>query len=255
MNHGLIAAMAQAGETAESLAAQVGVDPKTAQRWVSLGRIPRPQRRSQLAAILGRDVEDLWPDVLKRREPAWFRPWVEIEREAVALRGFQLAWVPGLLQTEAYARATVEGEGLSPSEVDELAATRLARQAILRRHGGPLYVAVIDEGVLRRARPDARELMAAQVEHLVECAQLPSVQIHIVPASAGMYPGFGGPFTLAELSDGARVAYVDSQAQAQILEQGADLVTLERRWERIRGESLSRSQSLDLLREAAAAWT
>ncbi|MGC4804554.1 helix-turn-helix domain-containing protein [Micromonospora sp. DT233] len=255
MNQGLIAAMAKAGETADSLAAQVGVDPKTAQRWVSLGRVPRPQRRAKIAKILDRDVEELWPDVLKRREPAWFRPWVDIEREAVSLRGYELAWVPGLLQTEAYARATVEGEGLSPSEVDEFAATRTTRHAVLRRHGGPLYVAVIDEAVLRRDAYGDRSVMAEQVAHLVECAQLPSVQLHVVPADVGMYPGLGGPFTIADMPDGTRCAYVDSQAAAQIVEQGRDLATLERRWERIRGEALPRGRSLDLIREAAASWT
>ncbi|WP_204037760.1 DUF5753 domain-containing protein [Micromonospora qiuiae] len=255
MNHGLIRAMTEAGETAESLAGQVGVDPKTAQRWVNPGRIPHPRHRSRVADILGQDVEDLWPDLPKRRQPVWFRPWVEIEREAVALRAFQLAWIPGLLQTEAYARATVEGEGLSPDEVNEMAAARIARHAILRRHGGPLYVAVIDEAVLRRDAYGDRALMAEQVAYLVECAQLPSVQVHIVPSEVGMYPGLGGAFTIAELPDGARAAYVDSQAAAQIIDQPSELVTLDRRWERIRGEALPRGRSLDLLREAARAWT
>ncbi|MFY1577895.1 DUF5753 domain-containing protein [Verrucosispora sp. WMMD703] len=255
MNHGLIQAMAEAGETAESLAAQVGVDPKTAARWMSPGRVPHPRHRSRVASILDQDVGDLWPDVLKRRQPVWFRPWVEIEREAVALRAYQLAWVPGLLQTESYARATVEGEGLSPDELEEMVAARIARHAILRRHGGPLYVAVIDEGVLRRNAYGNRALMAEQLAYLVECAQLSSVQIHVVPSEVGMYPGLGGPFTVAEMRDGTRAAYVDSQAAAQIIDQPADLATLDRRWERIRGEALPRKGSLNLLREAAASWT
>lgn len=210
MNHGLIAAMTEAGETAESLAGQVGVDPKTAQRWVNPGRIPQPRHRSQVATILGRDVKDLWPDVLKRREPAWFRPWADIEREAVALRAYQLAWVPGLLQTAAYARATLAGEALTPGEVDELVSARMDRQAVLRRERPPLLIAVVDESVLRRTALDDRELMRAQCEYLARYAELPSVQIHIVPLDVGMYSGLGGPFTIAELSDGGRVAHVDS---------------------------------------------
>ncbi|MEV0155383.1 DUF5753 domain-containing protein [Micromonospora sp. NPDC050686] len=255
MNHGLIAAMAEAGETAESLAGQVGVDPKTAQRWVNPGRVPQPRHRSQVAAILHRDVKDLWPDVLKRREPAWFRPWADIEREAVALRAYQLAWVPGLLQTEAYARATLTGEALTAQEVDELVAARLDRQSILRRDRPPLLIAVIDESVLRRSAYGDRGLMSEQCTFLAECAELPSVQVHIVPVDVGMYSGLGGPFTIAELEGGGRVAHVDSQAQAQILEQSAEFANLDRRWERIRGEALPRGRSLDLLREAARSWT
>ncbi|QGN50614.1 DUF5753 domain-containing protein [Micromonospora sp. WMMD558] len=255
MNHVLIAAMAEAGETAESLAGQVGVDPKTAQRWVNPGRIPQPRHRSRVAALLGRDVGDLWPDVLKRREPVWFRPWADIERESVALRAYQLSWVPGLLQTEAYARATLADEPLAAEELDALVAARLSRQAILRRTRPPLLIAVIDEAVLRRSAYGDRDLMREQCAYLAECAGLPSVHVHVVPADVGMYPGLGGPFTIAELAKGGRVAHVDSQAQAQIIEQPSEIATLDRRWEIIRGQALPRGRSRGLLKEAAEAWT
>ncbi|MFJ6164420.1 DUF5753 domain-containing protein [Micromonospora orduensis] len=255
MNHVLIAAMAEAGETAESLAGQVGVDPKTAARWANPGRIPRARHRAEVARVLGQEVGELWPDVLTRREPAWFRPWADIEREALSLRGFELAWVPGLLQTEAYARATLAGEALSAEEVDELAAARIARQTLLHRNRAPLFVAILDEGVLRRTLGDDRDMMREQCEQLASLATLPTVQVHIVPVGVGMYPGLGGPFSIAEMRDGIRVAHVDGQAQAQIIESAVDIATLDRRWARISGEALPRAQSLNLIKEAAASWT
>ncbi|WP_431934856.1 DUF5753 domain-containing protein [Micromonospora sp. RP3T] len=255
MNHGLIAAMTEAGETAESLAAQTGVDPKTAQRWVSRGRIPRPVARSRVAAILGRDVKDLWPDVLKRREPSWFRPWADIEREALALRGFELAWVPGLLQTEAYARATLAMESLTLEEVDALTAARIERQSILRRSRPPLFVAVMDEAVLRRPANSDRSVMREQCLHILACTELPSVRVHIVPLGSPLYPGMGGPFAMAEMPDGTRVAHIDAQVRAQIIEDREDVGILEQRWARIVGEALPRTQSANLIREAAASWT
>lgn len=255
MNRAVQAAMAEAGYTAEGLAARIGVDPKTAARWASHGRIPQTRHRAQVADLLGKDVVELWPDVLKRKEPAWFRPWAEIEREALALRSFQLAWVPGLLQTEAYARATLAGETLTSAEIDDLAAARISRQSVLRRERPPLFVAVIDESVLRRTSGGDRRMMVDQLSHLAECATQPAVHVYIVPLTAGMYPGLGGPFTIAELPDGGRVGHVDSQARAHIIEQTEELVTLDRRWERVRGEALSRAQSLDLIREAATSWT
>ncbi|MFF5217815.1 Scr1 family TA system antitoxin-like transcriptional regulator [Micromonospora sp. NPDC000442] len=254
MNRAVVAAMTEAGETADTLAERVGVDPKTAARWASHGRIPRPQTRRRVAEVLGREVTELWPDVLKRREPAWFRRWVDIEREAVALRWFELTWVPGLLQTEAYARATLAGEKLTTDDVGRLVEARLQRQAILRRDSPPMLVVVLDELVLRRSAYGDRALMREQCEHLVACGELPTTSIHVVPASVGMYPGLGGPFTLAELDDGSVLGHADSQAESQIIDQAAEVATLGRRWERIRGEALSRAQSLDLLREAAAAW-
>ncbi|MEU7587899.1 DUF5753 domain-containing protein [Micromonospora sp. NPDC049230] len=255
MNRALQAAMAEAGETAESLAAQTGVDPKTAARWISPGRVPQPRRRAKLAFILGRDVGDLWPDVLKRREPQWLREWVDWEREAVAIRWFEHTWVPGLLQTEAYARATLAGEALTAGEVDDVVASRIDRQSILRRERPPLLVAVVHELVLYQSAYGDRQLMREQCEHLAACAVLPAVQVLVVPRDVGMYPGLGGGFVVAELPDGEHVAHVDSQVRAQIINGAADIATLNRRWERIRSEALSRLQSLDLIRRAAASWT
>jgi hypothetical protein len=166
-----------------------------------------------------------------------------------------LAWIPGLLQTEAYARATLAGEVLSSAEVDNLVAARIGRQGLLRRDRPPLLVAVIDESVLRRSLKGDRAMMVEQLAHLAECATLPAIQVFIVPMSTGMYPGLGGPFTIAELPEGNRVVHVDSQAEAQIIERTTDIATLERRWECVRGEALSRAHSLDLIREAAASWT
>ncbi|MEU3455216.1 Scr1 family TA system antitoxin-like transcriptional regulator [Micromonospora sp. NPDC006766] len=255
MNHAFVAALAEAGETAESLAGQLGVDPKTAARWANPGRIPQSRHRADVAALLGKDVADLWPDVLKRREPAWFRPWSDIERESVTLRCFELSWVPGLLQTEGYARATLAGEALTADEVDRLVSARIGRQSVLRRERSPLLIAVLDEGVLWRTAGGDAEMMREQCEYLVECARLPSVQVHVVPAATGMYCGLGGPFVMADLSDGSRAAHVDGQVEALITEDRAKIATLDRRWARITGEALPRAQSLDLIKKAAASWT
>ncbi|MEU8154849.1 DUF5753 domain-containing protein [Micromonospora sp. NPDC048986] len=254
MNRAVQAAMVEKGHTADSLAAQIGVDPKTAAKWASTGRIPQTRHRARVAELLGRNVDELWPEALKRRTPAWFRPWAEIEREALSLRSFQLAWIPGLLQTKAYALATLGGEALTPAEADDLAEARLSRQAVLRRERPPLLVAVLDEAILRRTIDSDRAMMREQCERLAEQAALPNVSLFVVPADVGMYPGLGGPFTVAEMPDGARVAHVDSQAQAQLIDKAADVATLDRRWERIRDGALSRAQSLNLIREAAASW-
>lgn len=255
MNHALQAAMTEAGETAETLAAQTGVDPKTAARWISPGRIPQPRRRVAVAAILRRDVGELWPDVLKRREPPWLREWVDWEREATALRWFEHAWVPGLLQTEAYARATLRGEPLTPAEVDDLVASRTERQSILHQERPPLLVAVVHEQVLYQSAYGDRGLMREQVDHLLKSATLPTVQVLVVPRDIGMYPGLGGGFIIAELPGRQRVAHVDSQAKAQIESDADEVATLNHRWERIRSEAFPRSQSIDLIRKAAGSWT
>lgn len=185
----------------------------------------------------------------------WLRDWILIEREARSLRWFEPTWVPGLLQTEAYARATLDTEMLTPDEVDQLVTSRLSRQSVLTRDRPPLLVAVLDESILSRPFHDDPSVLPAQLHHLESCAELPNVQMHIVPTSVGLYPGLGGGFIIAETTDGGHAAHADSQIAAHIVERPADLAKLNDRWERIRGEALSRRQSLDLIKEAAKTWT
>lgn len=147
MNDALRAALNETGYTTEALAERVGVDPKTVGRWLSKGRIPHARHRVAAAGVLGRNVAEIWPDAARRREPVWFRPWQEIEREAVALRSFESVVLPGLLQTESYARAVLGGAGLIPrGDVERHLAARLARQGVLERDDPPQFTAVIDEG-------------------------------------------------------------------------------------------------------------
>ncbi len=255
MNHAFVAALADAGHTAESLADQLGVHPKTVARWANPGHIPQTRHRSTVAELLGRETDALWPDVIRRREPVWFRPWVDIEREATTLRTFELAWVPGLLQIEPYARATLVGRdadgrrdggsGRSPARPagDPAPGARAAagrgagrgRPAAAggrRRgaHGGPARASAR----LRRAAERAAARRAGRRTQLSRP---------------------GRPFVIADMPAGSRVAHVDGPAQAQILDQPSDLANLERRWERIRGEALPRGRSLDLVKEAAASWS
>ncbi|MEV4540071.1 DUF5753 domain-containing protein [Micromonospora echinaurantiaca] len=246
MNRAVKAAMAEAGETAESLAAQIGVDPKTAARWVSHGRIPQTRHRAQVAAILRKDVVELWPDVLKPREPAWFRPWADIERETAGLRWFESAVIPGLLQTEAYARAVLASSPLL-TDAESHVGMRLRRQvAVFDRPHPPLTVFVIDEAALRRGDP---EVLGAQLDHMVAMAQRPNVMVHVVPLRAGLHPGQAGPFIIATTREGEEVGYLDDQSAGRITNDVAPLWAV---WDTVRSVALPRDQTIDLLK--ARAW-
>ena len=184
--------------------------------------------------------------------PIWLREWIEDEQRAVSLRWYEPAWVPGVLQTEEYARATLADEMLSPDEVDRLVSSRLSRQALLHRDHPPLLTLVLDEIVIRRTAEHQRHMLAAQLAHLAKCAELPHVQVHIVPSETGLYTGISGPFVLAGLPDGSRVACADGHLAAQITDRIEDVATLEARWERVRAVALPRLQSLKMIKEAAA---
>ncbi|MFF5172299.1 helix-turn-helix domain-containing protein [Micromonospora sp. NPDC000089] len=246
MNRIVMAAMHQAGETAESLAGQIGVDPKTAQRWVSQGRIPQTRHRAKVASILGRDVDELWPEAMKRREPTWFRPWTDVEREATGLRWFESSVLPGLLQTEAYARAVLASGPLN-ADADAHVESRLRRQAaVFERPRPPLTVFVIDEAALRRGR---RDVMSDQLDHLAVMAERPTVMVHVLPLSAGLHPGQAGPFIIATVADGEEVGYLDDQAEGRVSKDVAPLWAV---WDTVRSLALPRDQTIDFLR--ARAW-
>ncbi|MFI6328300.1 Scr1 family TA system antitoxin-like transcriptional regulator [Micromonospora chersina] len=255
MNDALRAALQQAGQTVESLAAQVGVDPKTVGRWLAEDRIPHPGHRSAAAEALGRPASDIWPDTSRRREPAWFRPWQEIEREAVSLRWFESLVLPGLLQTEAYARAVLNGGGLIPrADVERHLAARLARQNVLRRDSPPQFTAVVDEAVLRRP-VGGPETMREQLLAVVEACAEPHIRVHVVPSSVGAYAGLNGPFVIATCPDHRVAGYLDNQLQGQVVSTPDELAAILAAWEAVRGEALSHWQSIELVMEVAKTWT
>jgi transcriptional regulator with XRE-family HTH domain len=187
--------------------------------------------------------------------PSWLRQWVEFERESSTLRWFEPAYVPGLLQTEAYARATLAGGRFTAEEVEQVVASRLERQKILDRDEPPQLIAVIDEAVIHRPVLDRPGLMLAQVERLVELAELEHIQLHVVPVETGMYLGMAGQFIIAELPDGKRVAHADNQLSAQIVDAPADIARLAKTWEIVRNEALPGRQSLHRIKEVAKTWT
>ncbi|MER7165610.1 helix-turn-helix transcriptional regulator [Micromonospora sp. NPDC000207] len=197
----------------------------------------------------------LWDELVKgETAPVWLREWVEIEREATALRCYEHAFVPGLLQTEAYARATFRAARVPAADLDQLVATRLERQAVLARDPATHLFVVLDEMALRRACGSA-DVMAEQLAHLVTCAESPHIQLHVVPQSAGIYSGLAGAFVLADLPDGGRAGYVDNQLSAQIVEHPEGIARLGLSWEAVRGEALPLSMTIDALTEVAKTWT
>ncbi|MCZ7418426.1 helix-turn-helix transcriptional regulator [Verrucosispora sp. WMMA2121] len=186
----------------------------------------------------------------------WFRDWPGIEAEATALRSFEPLCVPGLLQTEGYARALLSSGGLFASdEVEQQVMTRLDRQGVLTRNRPPLLTAVIDEHVLRRRIGDT-EVMGEQLRYLVKVGStLPRARIQVVPLSVGAYPGINGPFVIATPPHGEDVVYQEGQLHGQVVDRAEHVRQMVEVWESIRGEALSQQQSLDLIAEVAETWT
>jgi transcriptional regulator with XRE-family HTH domain len=129
--------------------------------------------------------------------PEWFSAFVSLESESDVIRAYEPHYVPGLLQTEAYAGAVLRsGMPQAPEEeIQRQVALRMERQQVLDREQPPLLWVVIDETVLHRPIGGA-EVMREQIEYLVEAASHPNVRLQVMPFEVGPHPAMYGPFHL-----------------------------------------------------------
>jgi transcriptional regulator with XRE-family HTH domain len=127
-----------------------------------------------------------------------FDSYIGLEAAASIVRTYEAQTVPGLLQTEAYARANIEATSIDvlPAEVDERVDVRISRQDLITRSTDRVQIiAILDEAVLRR-QVGGPEAMRAQIRHLISMAAEPNVVMHVLPFAAGAHPGMDGPFVL-----------------------------------------------------------
>ncbi|WP_267242550.1 helix-turn-helix domain-containing protein [Streptomyces sp. PR69] len=130
--------------------------------------------------------------------PNWFSMYVSLEGSASLIRSYEPHYVPGLLQTEDYARAIMHSGALGqtdPEEIEGHVALRMERQSLLTRPDAPRFWVIMDETVFRRP-VGGPGVMRAQIDRLLEGAQLPHVTLQIAEFKAGHHPGTYGPFVL-----------------------------------------------------------
>jgi transcriptional regulator with XRE-family HTH domain len=158
--------------------------------------------------------------------PGWFSAFVSLEGEAAVIRAYEPHYVPGLLQTEDYARAVLRAgrPHLPEPDIERCVALRLERQTLLSRPDAPVLWAVIDETVLRRPI-GGPGVMRAQLDRLIQACALPQVHLQVMPFAAGPHPAMYGPFRIfrfqtAELPD---VAFTESLVGAAYLDDPDDV--------------------------------
>ncbi len=134
--------------------------------------------------------------------PPWFRTYVDLESAATLIRTYEGQFVPGLLQTDDYMRAVVQGAHLDESseEVGRRVRLRMARQTLLTREHPPRLWAVVDEAALRRP-VGGREVMRGQLERLLDASKLPNVTLQVLPFGAGAHSAMVGAFSILRFAD------------------------------------------------------
>jgi transcriptional regulator with XRE-family HTH domain len=189
--------------------------------------------------------------------PSWFEMYLRLEQEASYIRTFQVQFVPGLLQSEDYARRVIlAGHGAeSTFEVDRRVRLRMNRKKMLVEPGGPQFWAVIDEGALRRPF-GTPGVMREQLEHILEMSELPNVTVQVLPFSAGSHAAAGGPFTLlrfaeADLPD---VVYLEQLNSAVYVDKRSDVEDYLGVIEQVSVQALTPADSRAAIRDMRDSW-
>ncbi|HZN18514.1 MAG TPA: DUF5753 domain-containing protein, partial [Micromonosporaceae bacterium] len=161
--------------------------------------------------------------------PAWFQAYIGLETAATLIRTYEVKFIPGLLQTEDYARAVIllGHSSSSPTDIEHRVQLRMQRQRSVFEHpgGSPRVWAVVDEAALRRP-VGGPKVMRAQLQRLIEATAQPDIRLQVIPFSAGGYAAAGGPFTIMRFPDQEipDVVYLELLTNALYLEKPEDTV-------------------------------
>ncbi|MEU5309873.1 helix-turn-helix transcriptional regulator [Streptomyces sp. NPDC021562] len=185
--------------------------------------------------------------------PGWFSMYVSLEGAASLIRSYEPHFVPGLMQTEAYARGVLRSGAIGqtrPEDIEGHVALRMQRQGLLTRPDAPRFWAVLDETVLRRP-VGGPEVMRAQVDRLLEVTELPNVTLQVVPFASGPHPGTYGPFVLfrfamPELPD---MVYSEYLTGAVYLDARTEVATHLEVMDRMAAQAATAQRTKEILRD------
>jgi transcriptional regulator with XRE-family HTH domain len=187
----------------------------------------------------------------------WFRDRVEVERKSAEIREYESYQVPGLLQTEDYARAiiSVGRPKMSPDEMERAVALRMTRQEILEPRDGlpadqdqtPRFWAIIDASALQRIVGNS-EVMRLQRAHLVEMAQQPYITIQVIPNETGPTSAYGRAFTILVSQNNSSVVYLEDPNSAHYVRDRDEVNRYSLIFDHLRASALDDEQTLRLLK-------
>ncbi|MFE7353042.1 Scr1 family TA system antitoxin-like transcriptional regulator [Streptomyces sp. NPDC057543] len=188
---------------------------------------------------------------------SWFRQWARVETTAISLYTYECRVVPGLLQTEAYARAvSLNVPPLpDPDELEERIAARLARQELLAvtRKPPTAFSFIVEQAVLERWT-GGEAVTREQFDRLLELiARNWNVEFQVMPTRRPTHAGLDGPMQLAETPDNRWFAYSEGQQNGRLIAHAKEISLLQQRYAKLRSQALTPEDSLGLLRRLRGA--
>jgi transcriptional regulator with XRE-family HTH domain len=242
--------------TQEQLAKLMGYSASVIAKLETCRTIPSAQHADRADEALGT------PGTFRRLRQAminggyepWVRAFLDMEERATVLRNWESVVVPGLLQTEAYARGVLRGARPTDSDavIEQLVAARISRQVIWEREDPepPILSAILGEAVLRQCVGGAL-VMREQLSRLVEAAENPRITIQVMPFSAAAHPGLLGPFVVASFENGPDAAYLDSVLDGQVSERRKQVAQARLLYDTLAREALSPGASTEMIMKVA----
>ena len=186
--------------------------------------------------------------------PGWFEMYVRLEQAASVIRSYQVQFVPGLFQTEEYARAVISSDavGESVDEIERRVHLRMTRQKLLAEPHAPTFWAVLDEAALRRSYGPPH-VMTEQLEHLTAVAQLPNVILPVLPFDRGSQAAAAGPFTVLRFAetDLPDIVYMEQLTSAVYIDKQTEVEYYRAAVDRLAVAALSPIESRQMLSRLA----
>ncbi len=247
----LAAARRAAGMSQPELSAELNLNEETiasieqGRRPLKLDIAERCDELLGTKGMLAAGVSNL-PEV--DQFPLWAEEYMDQEKVAITLSWYDNAVIPGLLQTEAYARAVLQNR-VPAYEADALETTlrlRLDRQEILKRTYPPTLSFVVWEPALH-LRIGTEEIRREQMRFLREVTELPCVSLQVLPLASPLHAGLNGPFTLIETPEHQHLAYTESQRGSQWVSDPEEVSRLARKYAMLRTQALTTQDSVGLL--------
>lgn len=199
----------------------------------------------------GRGLQNLWWLAKDEAYPGRYQRYMELESSARIIQKFNCQTIPGLLQTEEYARELLWSNPHRPGEgekLEEQLAQRIKRQLLLTQEESPPHVRfVLDEAVFGRPSRD-RAAWRRQLQRLLDDAKLPNVTLQVLPLNTGLHALLGGSLTLLWLEDGTTAAYQEGAKYGEVIEEPGAVEQLKLSYDEICARALSQQDSLEFIR-------
>jgi len=258
-----------AGYTLDDAARILECDRSKISRIETGQRGIRPKELQELLTEYG--VEELRRDALvaiarQTRQPGWwqsyshvlsdaYQDYISLEASAMTIWTYEAQLIPGLLQTEDYARAIAAASLVRESrdEQDQFVQARLMRQQVLTREQPLQLWAIISEGALRQL-VGGREVMKAQLRHLIEVNDtLPNVNLQVLPFSVGAHAATSGPFVIMKFPEAPDlgVVYLEGQTGGIYLETADEVARYTLVFEHLRASALPTTATMRMIEEVA----